>query len=267
MIRRTTPVRPRYVLCASAITAAATLLAPRNGTAQVNIERLRKHLDHDGLAGTIEGALTGRTGNTEAIVAGSGAQARGQYGRHTGLLALRGDYARNGPTVQVENTFAHARYAYALIPSLWGEAFVQLQGDALRRLRFRSLAGVGPRVGLYESHDFDLFLGTAYMLEREVVNVEPGADDDPVTIAHRSSSYLSATLALDARFLLSAVVYVQPRFDRPSDARILGEGNLAIEITKSVGTKIECTVRHDSAPPTGVRPTDVTLRNALTLTF
>lgn len=183
------------------------------------------------------------------------------------MLSLRGEFTRTDHELNVQNGFAHLRYNVMLREETWLEAFGQVQGDSIRRLRIRSLLGLGPRLGLFQSASFDMYLGVAYMLEREVINVEPGAHDDPDTLSHRASTYLSMLYEIDKRFSISGVLYYQPRFDQLSDFRILSDVSLASGITSVVSVKLELNIKHDSDPPTGVKPSDLTLRNVISLTF
>jgi hypothetical protein len=48
---------------------------------------------------------------------------------------------------------------------------------------------------------------------------------------------------------------------------VLADGGLIFAVTKRLSAKILVGLRHDNEPPTGVRPTDAELKNALSLTL
>ena len=111
---------------------------------------------------------------------------------------------------------------------------------------------------------------TAYMAEYERLADTPGEFGPyrgAVTTATRWSSYLSLVVPVGTSTTFSTVVYVQPRFDTFRDVRVLGETMLNVKIVDHLTTTLDVLVRHDSLPPSGVRPTDVTFTNGLSLSF
>ncbi len=63
----------------------------------------------------------------------------------------------------------------------------------------------------------------------------------------------------------SSVTYFQPRFDKPSDFRILSETFCSFTITKLLSARVSGSVWIDSDPPAGVRTYDVEIKNSLVL--
>lgn len=259
------PARTRWRLAAG--TWAVCLVFSANADAQVNVERLRKGLDGNGVAGSVDASLTGRAGNSEGVVAGGAAQMQWLQGRHGELVYATGDYARLNKTTTISRSVFHARYSLQLMQRGYWELFAQQQTDRFRLLRSRELVGSGPRIAIIQGPQFELFLGTAYMLEYETINVQPGATDATNILAHRWSTYLSLSFLQDDRFSASTTTYIQPRFDRFADFRLLNETALVVEINKLLATKLSVSVRSDSAPPTGVVPTDVEVKNSLVVKF
>ncbi|MFO0662082.1 MAG: DUF481 domain-containing protein [Polyangiaceae bacterium] len=236
-------------------------------SAQVNTEKLRDTHGREGFTPAFEGTLTGRTGNSEGILAGGAGILRWRYTPHLFFVHARGDYVRFNGETSTSRALLHTRYNYELTPWLWSEVFGQIQLDGLQRLARRDLVGTGPRFGLYDTDPFAVFFGTAYMLEHEIIRVEPGAPDTPETTVHRSSNYLSMLLMPDDRVTCFATLYAQPRFDKPSDYRILAELSLQYAIGKRFSTRIDGQIRYDSRPPTGVKGLDTELKNAFEWKF
>jgi hypothetical protein len=247
--------------------AVLAVFAASPAHAQVNVETLRGSLVDGTPIASIDAAFTGRAGNTSGMDGGGSFKFLYGTGRHRlfGFGSL--DYTRLNKKLLVSRRWAHARYEYLVAGPWSGEAFVQTQSDAIRRLALRQLVGVGPRLRFVEERGLTTAVGVATMLELERVRVADGASDDPREINHRMSSYLSVVWAVDERVSLNGVVYFQPKWSRPSDYRVLADGGVVFAVTKRLSAKILLGLRHDHDPPTGVRPTDAELKNALSLTL
>ncbi|MCA9596528.1 MAG: DUF481 domain-containing protein [Myxococcales bacterium] len=239
----------------------------RPAAAQVNVEPMRAKLEDDGLGGSVDARFAGRLGNSEGLTAGGDALIGGRSEPHFGFLALNGDYSRLNGSVQLARYFAHARYNFTLATRWWWEVFAQVEHDRFRRLTFRKLLGTGPRFALMQGEPLAAYLGTAYMLESETLDVQAGSGDDSAPLAHRSSSYLSLLAQPDDRVTLVSTTYFQPRFDEPSDYRVLSVTAAKFAISKLLTAGLTFTLRYDSEPPTGVQRTDAELNNTLGLVF
>jgi hypothetical protein len=260
----------RWLLSATSVAQAClfgSLVCPALARAQVNVETLRGTLVDGTPVASIDAAFTGRAGNASGMDGGGAFKFLYGSGNHRffGFGSL--DYTRLNKKLLVSRRWAHARYEY-LVSGPWsGEAFVQTQSDAIRRLALRQLVGAGPRLRFVEQAGLTTAVGVATMLELERVRVADGAADDPQEINHRMSSYLSVVWAVDERVSVNAVVYFQPKWSHPADYRVLADGGLIFAVTKRLSAKILVGLRHDNEPPTGVRPTDAELKNALSLTL
>jgi putative salt-induced outer membrane protein YdiY len=255
------------VLCLVLCLVLVLVLWPTTAFAQVNTEPLRKRIKMAGYSLLIEGALTGDTGNTQGIQAGGGLGAGLAEMPHLAFVYAHADYSRFNGSTQVSKTFAHARYNYEFTEWLWGELFAQAQSDQFQRLKLRNLVGVGPRFRVLHADTFDVFLGTAFMLERDVIDVAPGAADRRDFLIARSSTYVTAHWDVDPRVVLATTMYVQPAFRDLSNVRLLSETLFTFKITKLLAASVAATVRYDSAPPSNVKTTDTEIKNALSLTF
>src|SRR5262245_49670025 len=183
------------------------MLAPR-ARAQVNTEPLRKRVNLVGYSFILEGTIIGSTGNTQGIQAGGGTGAGWASKPHLVFGYVRGDYSRFNHTTNVSKAFAHVRYNYEFLEWLWGELFGQMQTDAFQRMKLRQLAGIGPRVRALHADTFDVFVGTAYMLERNVISLDPTTSDRRQTLLARWSNYLTAHWDVDPRVVLTTTFYV-----------------------------------------------------------
>jgi hypothetical protein len=233
--------------------------------AQVNVEPLRNQLDESGFGARVAGSLTSYAGNTQGVIFGSSGFAGARTDRHFAFLALSGDYARLNHVVSVAKWFGHARYNYQVRDALWWEAFGQLESDRFRRVVFRHLLGTGPRVQVFDSEALEVFYGAAYMHEHSDLDssqAEPGQGT-----AHRFSNYASLTLRAHRKIVLTSVTYIQPRFDAPSDFKILSVTQADFEIVGMLHSRVDITLRYDSVGPSDVSSTDLEIKNGLELVF
>jgi putative salt-induced outer membrane protein YdiY len=253
--------------------AVSILLAAPDARAQVNTENLRKRIKVVGYSLIVEGTLTSDTGNTTGVSVGAGLGGGWAGGPHLAFAYARVDYTKYNGATSVDKSFAHARYNYEFEKWLWGEFFVQAQSDAFQRLDLRNLVGVGPRVRVLHGllpKDFDVFLGTAYMLERDAITPVAGSTgytNQTVQIWHRWSNYGTVQWEIDERAILATTFYVQPAFDDFGDVRLLSETLLTFKISKYFSSSIAATVRYDSEPPTAVLPIDSEVKSILAVTF
>jgi hypothetical protein len=247
---------------------AALSLSAGTASAQVNVESLRNELKETPRFLTFEGAVTGRLGNSQGIIAGASIFGGVHFlDRHLIFLKAQGDYAAFGGEASVSKSFAHARYTVALLPWLSGEAFAQIQQDKFQRLQLRQVDGLGPRFGLVQRDDIEVFYGTSYMLEYEVLSAEPGGPDLSGTLAHRWNHYLSLVYRFGPTARFASVIYLQPRFDDFGDTRVLSDSGVIVELVNPLKLKLGVIIRHDSRPPEGVRATDFESKNSLAVTF
>lgn len=236
--------------------------APRLASAQVNAEALRSTLKQNPRFLWLQSSLNGNTGNTNTITYSGAA-----FGGLTSLPHLafaRGsaDFGAASGKTNVAKWVAHARYNYEILEILALEAFAQVQHDRFRRLNIRDLYGLGLRAILYADKENELFFGSAYMLEHEVIGAIPeaGGTND---IWHRSSNYLGFNVAISPIVTASTVLYFQPRFDRLPDFRILSDSVVAFTITKLLSAGISANLWYDNRPPALVHTYDLAIKNSL----
>lgn len=234
--------------------------------AQVNTETLRLGDPPDGPHGDLKADLALKRGNTELLQLGGSGRAYYQAGVHTPLLFMRGELGSENDERFTENGFIHARWTAMWHPRVGSELFGQVQYDAFIDLKFRGLIGAGPRFAVLLEDWVELYLGTGYMLEREVLSI-PSTDPHPRrTLAHRSTTYVSIKIAAAETVSLRNVAYVQPRWDRFSDVRVLDELELEVDANDYLAIVNTLGFRYDSDPPSTVRDYDLDLKIGLRIT-
>jgi hypothetical protein len=245
--------------------AIGSLAAVLNGAAamahaQVNTETLRLGEPAEGLHADLKADLALKRGNTEFFQLGAAGRTFYQTGVHTPLLFARGEIGSENDERFSENGFVHARWTAMWQERVGTEVFGQLQYDAFIDLKFRALIGAGPRFMVVDEAWIELYLGTGYMLEHEVLSIPPGDPHPRRTLHHRSTSYASLKLALADALALTNVAYFQPRWDRPSDYRVLEELELQADVNDYVALISSMVFRYDSDPPSTVVRYDVSLK-------
>ena len=259
--RSPSPRRLARVLVA-AWAAAVVLLVGAPARAQVNAEALRSTLRQNPNFLWLEGALVGRTGNTETMTFSASAFGGLTSEPHLFFSRLSADYGQARGDTTVARWMAHVRYNYRLTSFTALETLAQVQHDRFRRLAVRDLYGAGLRFDFLRVDDVELFAGTTYLFEHEVLEAVPGSASYK-HFWHRSSNYAGVNMRAAPLVELSSVTYAQPRFDRPLDFRILSETLVSFTISKLLSARISASIWYDNRPPFGVRTYDVEIKNSL----
>ncbi|MFH1462954.1 MAG: DUF481 domain-containing protein [Pseudomonadota bacterium] len=277
----------RTLLPLSAL-ALAILFLPSTAGATVNIERYRVSLAEDGASGSLSLGAAAKTGNVRTFEANLSGVAGVRRGPNLLMVVASGKYAAkntdaagqgdwSGSVFGDESRWANkllgaVRYNRDLKPRLAWELFGQVEYDEFLRLDFRTLGGTGPRVALLQQEQASVFLGTGAMAEFERQNATLVAEDAD-TLAIRWTSYLCFSLQPTETLGLSSTAYIQPRFDRLGDFRLLDETELSLSVTEHLSLGIAFSMRYDSDPAeliadeTPLVPLDTELTNKLTLSF
>lgn len=162
----------------------------------------------------------------------------------------------------VNSGFAHVRYNHKITKEfLRWEIFTQVQFNGALDVGFRGLAGTGPRIKIYDSDLFRLYLASLYMYEYE--------ENSAKTIflrKHRTSSYVSFTLDL-GKMELSNTTYYQPDMHDLKDYRISSQSNLLFGVFENLKFKTGFSYRYESRPFPDVPRTTYYLSNGLVFEF
>lgn len=250
------------------IIAASFLVSPALA-GPVSIAIPYQRLKERGRTLSFDASYFSRAGN------GAGFQVGGAFvgavtaagGRHLFLLKGNADYSKFLDTITSSGTFAHVRHQYRLIPWLLTDTFVQFQQDRFQRLRGRTLVGGGPAFRVYESDRIRLRAGTGIMHEQESYRIDPGSVERRSADAVRSTSYLALTASVGERASLSLSAYFQPRVSNWADYRVLDEATLTVGVNSWLTTTLGLVIRHDNAPPLGVKKTDVEVSHSIGVTL
>jgi hypothetical protein len=224
--------------------------------AQVNTERLRRSDISDGWFGSTRIDVTLRSGNVDLTLIGIGGRLDHVSGSTQTFLAGSGDFGWQGGERFSNQGLLHLRRTLRTDRAFAPEVFLQANYDKSRALTFRGLAGAGARFTLFARPSWHLVAATAYLLEREVLDLPPTALHPDRTTSHRWSSYVSTRIAAGPRLALVATAYVQPEFENFSDVRVLTDARMALELSGNVSVTMTLNLRYDGEPPDDIDPVD-----------
>lgn len=264
----------------TASVAVALMAAPREAASSpVNDENLRLDTTNEGWMGSLDSRASGSRGNIDRLDVGYGAGAQwrthhppgvgfGRYPvapgsspffRDRWLFTLDGGLVRIAGNTFLNRGFAHTRYTRMWLPRLGSDVFLQGQYDQITRLKLRVVGGVGARVDLVHRRVPQLWLGTGYMPEYEVNDTLEGDPHPAHVLNHRWTNYAVGQLRLfpGHELVIRETTYLQPRFDRPADLRVLQHVQLEARVSPRLAIGTEGLLLYDHAPPAAVQPLDI----------
>jgi hypothetical protein len=250
-----------------AATLAALLSASAVEAQIVNVQPLLMHDAHPGASMAFEAAADYRTGNVDLLLVSSSLIARYLRGRHLVFLLGREEFGMKTGQRFIDKDLEHLRYRLHAAGLLDVETFAQHDRDEFRRLALRVLWGAGPRLRVPSPRNVEAAVAAAYMIEYEELRAGTEPDAGQTTLSHRLSTYATVWVQAGAHLKLGHTVYVQPRWDRFSDVRVLSETESLIAVGGHVALKVSLMLTFDSQPPVGVKPLDVGTRTSLQVSF
>ncbi|MFO7563478.1 MAG: DUF481 domain-containing protein [Enhygromyxa sp.] len=228
----------------------------------LNVERVRMTPDEDGVHGGFAIGVDFQAGNSNRLEVSTSAGIAYRHRRHVVFLVGSSKYSTRTranvgeglsqlfePSSRfINKANLHLRYNYEFLAWLVGEAFTQVERDEFLLLEGRVLFGLGPRFVPFNDGRFSLALGSHWMLEYEALDPAQVVAPLPAqTLVHRSSSYLSLVYTTE-RLRMSSTTYLQPRFDRVSDLRLLSEANLEVTLIEPISIRLTLRLRWDTMP-------------------
>jgi hypothetical protein len=269
---------------AFALLAQALLLAAASpARAQVNTDPLTPGPPpREGISGSLSASIVKIGGNVQILDLGLGGRLQTMtffparptdapglpYLRNLVLVMGNAHYTETFGRTFMNQGLLHGRFMHMWHRRVGSVLFVQHQFNEFQRLRVRSIWGASLSLQLVHHPIFNLSLGSGYMFEYNRISVLPGASDAPQTFEHRWSNFLGARLTmLDGRLLAQSSLYLQPRFDKISDVRVLEEIEVMAKTNDLLSIGGTFSVLVDTAPPTGVLPTDTRIASNVRLSF
>jgi hypothetical protein len=243
------------------------LLLPARLHAQVDIESLRREGATEGVAGTVGGDLTLKTGNTDLVQTDLHARLDWVRGRSTTLVVGEGGLGLLSNENFSSSGLLHVRQTRWLGDRVAPEAYAQINYDRPLLLDFRALVGAGLRLRLSGGDWGALGAGVSVMREHERLDLPPGATHGDRTRRFRNSTFVTVRLVGGDALLVSSTAYLQPALDDLGDLRVLQNLGVAASITNRLALTVTFDLRYDSGPPDGLAALDTRLKTGLTFSY
>lgn len=247
--------------------SAALLYSSQCAIAQVNTESLVQERAAV-FSLQVQASIGINAGNSELVR--WQASARADYRVSQFLTFVVGDIAQATANEQrlLNRGFLHGRFIWNWDTIVHPEVFIQREFNEFILLKERTLFGSGMRLTVLQLLPTDsvmsvrLTLGLGAMWENEIFGA-----GNPETKLLRSTNYLSVFWRIAARASAQLISYFQVDTQRWSDHRVLVEGNVAVGITDRLVLSVILNYRYDNEPVPTVRPFDLEVRNALSVSF
>jgi hypothetical protein len=224
------------VLASTALFAFS--VTTRNAAAQiVNVQPLVQDEGKQGPSGNFDGSFNAQSGNTEVFSITGQLAARYRYGRNLAFVLASATYGTAEHVVNTNKDLEHLRWRFEWKEPLEVELFAQHERDEFRRLGLRLLTGAGPRLHLSKWKPMDLAIGTDYMIEYDQLQEDALPQAGAHEVDQRWSSYFSVAYSFGDPMKIGYTFYVQPRFDKFADYRILSDLAFVSTMTKHWSVK------------------------------
>jgi putative salt-induced outer membrane protein YdiY len=229
----------------------------------INVESLRKVTDTSGWTGNTSLNFS-LTKNTNTLIRlNNNIHVQYKMNRHLVLFVNNLGFERAGEQSFVNNGSQHLRYNYKLSDLIVWEGFVQSQYNSIAKIKFRGLAGTGPRFKLLGDEKYRMYIGTLVMYEHEELNEE----NLVINRDWRSSNYLSLSFYPTDNITFVSTTYYQPRISQFDDYRIATENSFVLGILEKLSLRLTYTLTFDATPATGVPNTFYNLSTGLLYAF
>ena len=224
----------------------------------LNIEQERIQTDTTGWSGSARAAFD-CSKNRESFFNVTGG-VHLQFKTERDLFLLLGEYGlvRAGGADFTNQGIGHFRFNRRLSRRWTAEAFVQGQSNRILNVRFRGLAGAGPRFRAVKTERFRLYAAALGMFE-----YEESGPADAAAADIRVSQYLSWTWIPSDAFKVVHTTYWQPRLWDPADYRISSQTDFISRVTRTLSLAVSGQIATDSRPAAGAVRTVYSVRNIL----
>lgn len=229
----------------------------------INVESLRKVTDTSGWTGNTSLNFS-LTKNTNTLIRlNNNIHLQYKMNKHLVLFVNNLVFERAGGQSFVNQGSQHFRYNYKILDYFVWEAFVQSQYNSIAKIKFRGLAGSGPRFKLIGFEQYRMYLGTLLMYEHEEINEE----NLIINRDWRASTYLSLSFYPTDNITFVSTTYYQPLLSQFYDYRIASENSFVLGVLEKLSLKITYTLTFDATPATDVPDTFYNLSTGLMYAF
>jgi hypothetical protein len=225
------------------------------GHAFMNIEALRQSTTL-GFKGNTGFRLSGASGNTDRIVGSVTTLNAYQTTNREFLFLMNYEYGSSRGLKNSNKGSSHLRHAYRFERFPTFEQFAQFQFDEFKRLRSRTLLGIGLREGLWLKPHFTFYVGAGVFHEWE--RLDEGVNLTAHENDWRANIYTSLLYKMDKeeRFQGTLILYFQPLMEALEDNRLIVDKGVRFKLNSFLFYNLNLLMSRDTRPPKNVRRTD-----------
>lgn len=211
-----------------------------------NIEDQRPGPPDEGLSGSLELGLNGKTGDSREQDYTANGRLNFRRGDDIFFVIGSREYGSTRDVKDDDNSFVHARWMHQLNNKWTSEAFGQWEQDVFSNLVSRRLAGGGLRYSIAsQAGVFSLAVGGGGFREHESLDLGTFEQNTKVW---RYNLYYSYSHQLTDNTAIASTTYVQPGFDDFENLRALFTMSLSVKVTDALNLKVSYEAKHDSSP-------------------
>lgn len=223
--------------------------------------------DKPGLTGSFTASFDTKRGNTETDNYKGAIKV--SYDNNTSHLIwgmLSYEYGEANAIKNTNKLFSHLRYiANTPVEYLVHEAYLQLSDDEFKGIKHRYLIGTGVRYKMFGNDYYGrTYVGVSAYGEHIIYGNE---HVDPTENNLRGNFYLAYRLALNEDSEFNALVYYQPRLDKPSDYYTSTTIGIQLHIYLQLFLNFKISHEYDSEPAIDVLKEDITSSTEFVLKF
>lgn len=180
------------------------------------------------------------------------------------------NYMSTPESAFISNGYSHFRINFLRKRKLSYETFAQLQYDASRGLKRRSLGGAGLRYRLYSKGSSNIYAGSGLMYENEVWN-QPNTEEGLADIRMlKTTNYLSADVAINKTIHLNSTAYYQTGYHQEAEVwrhRLSMDAELEFQLTKRIEFNTTFSSTYENRPIIPIRRFIYTFTNGISVSI
>lgn len=228
----------------------------------VHIESRRVAEIEDGFSGTIDLQLNYIQNKNRIFQTFNSLHSQYKTGDHTVLFLASYNFGIVSRNRIINDSYQHLRYTRTLSRHFAAEAFLQSQHNEGILLKWRGLAGTGPRFTIIQNEKARLYIGTLYMYE-----YEQERESSIIYRDHRFSNYISFGMPFSDFLTLDVIMYYQPNLQRFTNFKYSSQASFEARISERLALVTALSLTHNTRPPEGIQRTYINVKNGVRLHF
>ena len=241
--------------------------------AQLNLKKLTLPDEDKGFSGRVNVSFSLNKGNSDSVILDSDVTL--EYQKTKYLYSIRGNlqYEEKDGESFVSKGSVIARTIRNLSKKFMMEAYLQQEFDKIILLKSRSQAGGGIRFQVFttngeqgKKNKLSMDMGLGVLWEQNIYEpIEDSTKED--TSSLQSRSYITINWKINDKLTLLIDTNIQVDTSNFDAFRSFSELNFEFLISKHLTYQTNLQYRYDNAPPETVKPSDIYLRNGISLKF